>query len=688
MIDPVLTYATYAGGSGSETGSAIAVDATGSAYLAGTTDSADFAMLRGAPTSGVRGFIAKLDGRGTNAVATAVIGGATIAGIALDTTGNVVVAGSITGSTFPGSTSGAYQTGSATGFIAKFTQDAAGFKLLFVSTIAATPTGVALDAFGAIYVTGSAGAAFQATPGAVQTSNAGNTCFSIFTGSRPCPDAFVLKLSSDGSRLNYATYLGGGGEDMGRAIAVNSGGEAYIAGDTSSSDFKITPGASQIIFGGRVSGEVQTYGDAFVAKLDAAGGSLIFSTYLGGTLPDVAYAVAVDRDGNAYVSGGTQSLDFPVTAGAFQSKYAGGASVDLVGPDPAGDAFVTKFSPSGLRLWSTFLGGSSREIAAAVGVDAAGNVYAAGSSESSDFPWTAGAVRGCRAGGPWVAQLNNSGTILLRSSSVGGMGFDQGNALAIDFSSSVYLAGDASSRVFFPTGLAAQKAYGGGDRDAFAAKLDLQNLGRVFVACVLNSASFAAGNFAFFPQGAVAPGELVSIFGSALGPDQPAVAQPAAGTAYPTTLGGTQVLFDGVPAPIWYASSTQINAVVPNSIKTPVTQMIVQRNGNSDGPHTLPVSATVPAIFTTDRTGQGQAAVFNQDGSNNSPSNPAGRGSVVVFYAVGAGLMTPSVADGAVLPLSSPLPIPQAPSQCRSVGSMRRCCMREQPPGIFPVCYK
>ena len=108
---------------------------------------------------------------------------------------------------------------------------------------------------------------------------------------------------------------------------VKAAGEAYIAGDTASATFPITPGASQTRFGGRVVGDETAFGDAFVAKLDAAGANLLYSTYLGGTSPDIAWGIAVDKNGNAYVAGGTQSADFPVTAGVFQSKYAGGTAL-------------------------------------------------------------------------------------------------------------------------------------------------------------------------------------------------------------------------------------------------------------------------------------------------------------------------------------------------------------------------
>jgi uncharacterized protein (TIGR03437 family) len=652
VIDPVLSYATYAGGSETETGTAIAVDAAGNAYLAGTSDSPNFPALKAASYSAAHGFVVKLDASGTNFTSTAVIGGATIDGIAMDSAGNaVVVTGRITDATlFPGATTGAYQAG-ATGFVARLTQDASGFKLGFVNTFAATPAAVALDSTGAIYVAGSAGPAFVTTPGALQTGMAGGTS-----------DAFVLKLSPDGARTLYATYLGGKAGDAARAIAVNSGGEAYIAGDTASADFPVTPGAAQSKIAGPVIANPffgSGYGDAFVAKLNAAGASLVFSTYLGGTAPDIAYGIALDKDGNAYVTGSTQSDDFPTTAGTFQPKYAGGTPVST--PDPAGDAFLARFSANGALVWSTFLGGSDRDIAEAIAVDGlSGNVFVAGTTDSANFPRTAGALAGCRTGGPWVAQMDSAGTKLLVSTSLPGMGLDEPHALALDAKGIAYVAGDVASRVFFAASAAAQAAYGGGDSDAFVARLDLTASTGPLVSCVLNAASFQAGNFSAFPLGTVAPGEIVSLFGTDLGLDRLAFGQPAGGF-FPTTLGGVRVLFDGVPAPMLYVGPTQINAIVPNGIKSPVTQMTVQNGILSDGPHALPVAPAVPAIFTANSAGFGQAAVLNEDGTYNSVSNPAARGSTITFWAVGAGVMNPAVTDGAVSPGSLPLPVPQLP---------------------------
>jgi len=662
VIDPVLTYATYLGGSGTDSATAVAVDSAGNAILAGTTDSTDFIPSERVATLGGSGstaaFVAKLDPTGSNLLFSLLISVASdisVTGVAVDAGNNILITGSVANSGTFITTAGSYQTPNATGFVIKFGPD--GGQALFSSVFAANPAALALDTQGNIYVTGSAGPNFQTTTGAAQPANGGGTCQDPVTGNlERCPDAFVLKIGADGSKAVYATFLGGSGADAGRGIAVDATGQAYITGDTASTDFPVTPGAAQSSLAGQPIEDGLTltwYGDAFVAKLDAAGDRFLYATYLGGSAPDIGYGIAVDSGGYAYVAGSTQSADFPTTTGVFQTKYAGGTPISE-GPDPDGDAFIAKYAPSGALLWSTYLGGSSRDEAVAIALDSNANVYVGGSTESADFPVTAGAVPHCRTGGPFVAELDTNGANLLHSTGISGMGYDQAWAMALDRSGGVYLAGDTSSQVFFATGGAAQTSYGGGDSDAFLARIDLSAQPAVFVACVLNGASFIAGNEGFFSLGTVAPGEIVSIFGLGLGPVQPVTAYPAANAPYPTTLGGTQVLFDGVPAPMLYVSANQINTIVPYEVKAPVTKMTVKGAAGTDGPRLMPVADAVPAIFTYNSSGIGEAAVLNQDGTYNSIANPAPRGSVITFYATGAGLMNPPVADGAVTSLSLP----------------------------------
>ena len=674
VIDPVLTYATYVGGSGADSATAVAVDSAGNTILAGTMGSTDFlpsqiAASLGGGSGSAAAFVAKLDPTGSGFLFSLLIyvgSDIDVTGVAVDASNNILMTGSVAKSGTFLTTKGSYQTPNATGFAIKFGPDGlAPGQPLFSSVFAANPTALAVDPQGNVYVTGSAGANFQTTSGAAQISSGGGSCQDPITGALgTCSDAFVLKLGADGSKAVYATLLGGAGADTGRGIAVDASGQAYITGDTASRNFPVTPGAAQSSLAGQpIESGLISYGDAFAAKLDAAGDRFVYATYLGGSAPDIGYGIAVDSGGNAYVAGSTQSADFPASTGVFQPKYAGGAAIGD-GPDPMGDAFVAKFDPAGARLWSTFLGGSGRDEAVAIALDSAANVYVGGNTESADLPMTANAIPHCRTGGPFVAELDTSGARLLHATGTSGMGFDVANAMALDRGGAVYLAGDTSSRVFFATGAAAQNSYGGGDSDAFLAKIDLSSQPKLFVACVLNGASFLAGNQGFFPLGTVAPGEIVSIFGVGLGPDQPVTAYPAASAPYPTTLGGSQVLFDGVPAPMLYASANQINAVVPYAAKAPLTKMTVRGAAGTDGPRPMPVADAVPGIFTYNSSGIGEAAVLNQDGTYNSIANPAARGSIITFYAAGAGLMNPAVADGSVASRSLPpdqQPTPKLP---------------------------
>jgi uncharacterized protein (TIGR03437 family) len=560
-------------------------------------DSSGNALIAG------NGFVAKLDPTGTHILNSVSLPGDNIAAAALDSSGNLVIAGSTASS----------------GFVGKL--DPTG-KPLFFNTLATAATAVAVDPSGNIYLTGAT------------ASTAGRGT-----------DAFILKFNPAGTQV-YSASIGGSANDTGRGIAVDALGNVYIVGDTESSDFPVTAGAAQSKFGGLVSVfGIGSFGDAFVAKLNPSGAAVLFATYWGGSAPDIAHAIALDAGGNAYVTGGTASSDFPVTPGSFQTAYAG-PPADPTEPDPDGDAFVTKFSPSGAVIWSTLWGGSQADVAYAIALDATGDVYIAGTTESPDFPKPGSSIPTCRqTGGPFVAELDPTGAKLLHSTGMSGLGYDNALALAVDSGGAVYLAGETESQVFFSTPGAAQMAYAasGGSYQAFAAGINFGAPSSPYAACVLNAASFAAGNAAPFPLGTVAPGEIVSLFGAYLGPGAPTVT------------------FDGMPAPVLYSGANQINAVVPYGLTSATTQMTVQFNGQSFGPIVMPVAAAVPGIFTLDGSGHGQAAVINQDGTFNSVSNPAPRGTIISFFACGPGLMTPAVADGTISPLTLPLPAPVLP---------------------------
>jgi uncharacterized protein (TIGR03437 family) len=602
---PILSYATYLSGASA---SAIAVDKAGNAYV------------------GQSGSIVKLDPTGSRVLSTYSTSEVAVIALALDTAGNLVAAGNRLPSPLAG---GAY--------ILKF--DSRGTPLFAVPLPSpmAQVTDLALDPNASIYVTGSGLLAPGASGRAV----------------------IAVEKFTPAGNLAYSYAFGGSDGDTPHAIAADSFGNAYIAGETHSPDFPVTSGAAQSEYAGGASAPgYGAYGDAFLAKIDPSGAKILFATYWGGSSSDVAYAIAVDAAGNAYIAGGTSSPDFPVTLAAFQTQYAG-PSADPTAPDPAGDAFVAKFSPTGAALWSTYWGGASADIAYALTLDADGNVYFAGTTESfADFPKSGPAIPTCRlTGGPFVAALDPTGSKLIHSSGMSGLGYDNAYALALDSTGAAYLAGATTSQVFFATPGAVQTAYTAGSSNAFAARIDFTASG-TYAACVLNGASFAAGNTTSFPLGTVAPGEIVSVFGIAIGPAAPQGLQLTSAGAVSTSLAGVTVSFDGIPAPLLYVSATQINAVVPYGLTSASTRMTVSDNGQSYGPLAMPVAAAVPAIFTATQLGHGQATVLNQDGTLNSIANPAARGSVITFFAEGAGLMSPGVPDGSVS-TGPALPVPE-----------------------------
>ena len=315
--------------------------------------------------------------------------------------------------------------------------------------------GIAIDSNGNAYVTGqTASTNFPTVAGAYKTSNTGGF------------DAFVTKISSDGSTLVYSTYVGGSGNDSGNAIAVDASGDAFVAGGTASStDFPTTAGAKQTTYGG---GSL----DAFVFELAPSGGSLTYSTYLGGTGTDVAagIALATDGSGDAFVVGSTGSADFPIVAGAIQSSIAG-----------TSNGFVTKVNSSASAwVYSTYLGGGTGDFASAVAVDSSDNAYVTGATQNSAFPTTAGAFQttcgtaaNCNGGlyDTFVSVINSGGSAFVYSTFLGGENADEGFGIAVDSAGDAYVTGLTASS-HFPLESAFQATYGGGAEDAFVTALN------------------------------------------------------------------------------------------------------------------------------------------------------------------------------------------------------------------------
>ena len=457
IIDPVLSYSTYLGGSGPDVANGIAVDSSGNAYITGSTSSVSFPIVSAEQrTYGGNGdaFVVKLNATGSGILYSTYLGGGgadTGNAIAVDSSGNAYVAGSTSSTAFPTVNAfqpvyggpGATQTGNvpqSNGFIAKL--NPTGNKLLYSSYLGGStaPGGrpadyiqaVAIDSSGAAYVTGSE-----------ESTDFPVVSMPLQIGNNGAADAFVTKVNPSGNALDYSTYLGGSGADVGRAIAVDGSGDAFVAGYTFSSNFP-TQNALQSTSPAAMNAH------AFVTELNPAGMALVFSTYFGGTGQDRAFGIALDSQGNIYLAGDTTSTDFPITANAFQTMYQG-----------QGDAFVSKLTTSTTPLsvvYSTYLGGTAADQATSIAVDPRNNAYVTGSTSSPNFP-TLDPLQGtlgisgasvCTSGicpDAFVAAFNTSGAAIY-STYLGGSGADLGQAIAVDSAGDAYVAGSTASLNF------------------------------------------------------------------------------------------------------------------------------------------------------------------------------------------------------------------------------------------------
>jgi hypothetical protein len=464
VIDPVLLYSTYLGGSSNEIAWSVAVDAAGNAYVSGYSDSLNFPVTPGAAQTASAGgrdiFVAKLNPTGSGLVYATYIGGTGTEegrGIAVDSSGNAHISGPTDSSDFP-VTVGALQTvfgGVEDCFVVKL--DSSGSSMLYATYLGGTGEevfgGIAVDNTGVAHVAGSTRSLnFPVTPGVFQPS---------LVGFR---DIFVAKLNSAGSALVYSTYIGGGNFDDALGIAVDSAGQAYVAGrvffNFSPVPYPTTPGAFQTTY--------DAIQDGLVTKLSADGSALVYSTLLGGSAVDEPFGIALDSSGNAYLTGRTFSADFPTTAGSLQTTLIGSV-----------DAFVTKLNPTGTGLvYSTLLGGSEGggfEIGDGIAVDSAGNAYVVGTTPATDFPVVA-AFQPVKAGGvhedAFIAKLNAAGTALVYSSYIGSFFGDAGNGIAIDSlpNPNAYIVGQTTFTDFPVTTGVVQPTLGGAS-DGFVAKI-------------------------------------------------------------------------------------------------------------------------------------------------------------------------------------------------------------------------
>jgi hypothetical protein len=348
-------------------------------------------------------------------------------GMAVDASGNVYLTGYTQSGTYPTAT-GAYDiqiNGDDDLFVTKL--NSSGTALLYSTYIGGSNRddgwGIAIDGSGNACLTGeTVSTDFPTTTGAYDRSHNGSS------------DIFVTKLNSSGTALLYSTFIGGANADVGRGIAVDGSGNAYVGGETSSTTFPATAGAYDASFNGIT--------DAFIAKLNSSGSGLLYATFIGGGGLDRASSIAIDGSGNAYITGSayTSSVQYPTTTGAYDEVHNGGS-----------DVFVTKLNSSGSALgYSTFLGSSGNEEGLGITVDGNGSAYLTGHTASVGFP-TQSAIDGSHNGNDdvFITGMNPAGNALLYSTFVGGPSYDYGNAIAIDGVGNVYVTGSASGG--FPT---------------------------------------------------------------------------------------------------------------------------------------------------------------------------------------------------------------------------------------------
>ncbi|MBI2926127.1 MAG: SBBP repeat-containing protein [Verrucomicrobia bacterium] len=496
VIDPVLSYSSFLGGEGRERGWDIAADSEGNAYVTGVTLSTNFPVADALQANFGGGFdsdmfVMKLDASGTNLVYSTYLGGTTEdAGfaIAVDAAGNAYVTGLTTSTNFP--TANAFQSAVAgtppRGLtvhpfdVVVLKLNPTGSALVYSTYLGGSGEdegiGIAVDSTGSAYVTGQTTSTDFPTANPLQAAPAGAW------------EAFVTKLSPDGTALVYSTYLGGLAEDYGEGVAVDSAGGAYVTGITGSTDFPTTPDAVQTNYNGG-------FFDAFATKLNAGGTALVYSTYLGGTNEDQGLRVALDAAGSAHVTGYTFSTNFPTTPDAVQPQL-GGFTNELV----AADAFVTKLNATGSALvYSTYLGGDSTDEGWDIAVDALGNAYVGGLSLSTNFPVTANALLSTNAGSfdAFITMLSPSGAALTFSTLLGGNLQDDAYGIDVDGAGNIYVTGRTIS-TNFPTALPLRPTPPDNFFDLFVARIapdPMLNVARagntVTISCLHSLAGFA-----------------------------------------------------------------------------------------------------------------------------------------------------------------------------------------------------
>jgi uncharacterized protein (TIGR03437 family) len=606
-------------------------------------------------------FVAKLSTDGA-LIYLKTFGGASFdiaTGIAVDSAGSAYVTGYTNSHDFP-TTKNAWQTvfrsSGRAAFAAKLS--ASGdliYSTLLGGTTDASGWGIAVNASGEAFVTGDASSDFPVTPGVIKAP--------------PAPRSFIVRLSKTGDQAIFAA-IGAGGH----LIALDDQDNVYTAGSAlDQGDIPITANAFQThTAGGNCAGGAQLMVPCthqYVCKLDSTASTLFFCTYVTGSSGEKPAGIAVDKTGNVLLTGATLSADYPVTPDAFQS-----VNHSSLPPDPLNQpaypsmywafpttGYFTKLIADGTRLlYSTYLGGSLPDLPSAISVDDKGQVFIAANVQSADFPGLPSVPSDCLPkrlrGMPVVVRLTPTGFSVDSTTVVEGAPYceDCGPLLAIRPQGTLDVV----------------------RRGPFRARItDGTSSSQDPIGCITDSADFAQ-------IGPVAPGQLISIFGNAIGPSTPVSYDPSL-PALPIALGGVSVEIDGEPASLLYVSSSQINLAVPSGVlnRSTATIKLTTPTGIS-GQRTVSVLPVSPALFTNGITGYPlcqsktllnsvSALVFNQDGTVNSCENPAPPGSAFWVFLNGVGQQPPTAtADNLTVEAVEPIAGPAGLNVLRVTGRL------------------
>lgn len=699
----VLLYSTLIGGTDRDLINDIAVDGQGSVYFVGATASTNFPLsnaIQASNKGGQSGFdviFGKLNPAGTALVYSSYYGGNyddVAYACAIDADSNLYLTGYAISDNFP-FTPGSFQTSNrspilANGFVTKIAPagDTAVFSTYLGGGIDETLYDLALDKNRNIYVVGYSISSNYPVVGAYQPTNRGNQ------------DAVLTKLSANGTGILFSTFIGSSGLETAYGVEVDGNDNVFVVGVTGSNTFPTTPNA--------IKKELQGPLDLFIMKFDASGSTLQASTLFGGNQREEPFKIALDRGGSLYIAGTTSS--------------SGIAPVEAVQPlhGGASDAFVLKLNSAldSVQMF-TYIGGASDDIGMTMALDAGGRVLVAGTAASTNLLTTNNAAQKTPGGG-------TDGFLAIIDSSTAANPFTV-SSTRLTFTGA---AGAAIARQQFmiraTTGVPewtidATTTTGG----AWLSATPRTGSGSATIDVAVNTTSLAAGNYegtlavnntrlgsrtviaviltvgaaggtvpengvvsaATFSGGAVAPGLLVTIFGSGIGPAALTTAQVTSQGALATTLGETRALFDGVAAPLVYVSAGQVSAIVPYSVSGKTTTSLqLEYRGVKTNALNLRVTDTSPGLFTANSSGKGPGAILNADNSVNTASNATPVGGIVILYGTGEGITDPGGQDG--LLATSVYPKPRQPVTVRIGGKDAEVLYAGAAPGLVAGVFQ